>query len=113
MRINMQTGDYTLTPDEPSELAAPAGCPGGQCYSLKAWPGYFRAIADGTKTFEARKDDRDFQVGDTLRIQEWKPMTEEYTGAEVIRRVSYILKGPQFGIEAGWCVMALAATDNE
>ncbi|HQR18034.1 MAG TPA: ASCH/PUA domain-containing protein [Gemmatimonadales bacterium] len=82
-------------------------------HDLKTWPVYFAAILDGSKTFEARKDDRNYAVGDTLRLREWDPpalahgWTGEYTGREVIKRVTYILRGPAFGVEAGWCVLAL------
>ena len=41
-------------------------------HELKIWPQYFDAIASGIKTFEVRKDDRGFAVGDTLVLKEWK-----------------------------------------
>jgi hypothetical protein len=78
-------------------------------HSLKTWPEYFQAAMIGAKTFEARKDDRDFQCLDELLLREWNPGTNDYTGREVVRRVTYILRGPAFGVEAGWCVMALSA----
>lgn len=37
-------------------------------HELKTWLPYFDAIVDGTKLFEVRKNDRDFQVGDCLRL---------------------------------------------
>lgn len=63
-------------------------------HNLKSWPEYFAAVADGTKTFEVRKDDRGFRVGDHLRLREWDPATDDYTGREVERRVTYIFRGP-------------------
>jgi hypothetical protein len=41
-------------------------------HDLKTWPSDFDAILSGTKTHEARKADRPFKVGDTLRLREWK-----------------------------------------
>lgn len=32
--------------------------------SLKCWPEYFRDVKSGKKTFEFRRDDRAFEVGD-------------------------------------------------
>jgi hypothetical protein len=34
---------------------------------LKVIPPYFDALADGTKPFEVRKNDRAYQTGDTYR----------------------------------------------
>lgn len=75
-------------------------------HELKTWPEYFNAIAKGEKTFEVRKNDRDFQVNDILVLQEYDPMTKKYTGVELTFRVGYILYG--MGVEGGYCVMALA-----
>lgn len=39
---------------------------------LKIAPKYFAEVYVGRKTFELRKNDRDFQVGDFVRLREWK-----------------------------------------
>lgn len=60
----------------------------------KIWPEYFRAVDDGVKTFEVRKDDRDgerFEVGDTLLLEEWDPVSGHYTGRITGRTISYVL----------------------
>ena len=46
---------------------------------LKILPEHFTAVACGAKTFEVRKDDRPFNVGDVLRLQEYEE--EIYTGS--------------------------------
>lgn len=76
-------------------------------HELKTWPNYFQAVVEGKKPFEVRKDDRDFQTGDELRLREWDPNTKTYSGRELFRMVGYILRGPAFGIEPGHCVMAI------
>lgn len=82
-------------------------------HELKTWPEYFAAVADGRKTFEVRKNDRDFRTGDTLILREWSPFPVtgggDYTGREVSRRVGYILKGGSFGVPDDFVVMALDA----
>ena len=79
-------------------------------HELKCWPEYFRAVAAGVKTFEVRKDDRTprFEVGHTLRLIEWDPATGAYTGAELTRFVSYVLRCTEH-LAAGYCVMGLSA----
>lgn len=41
-------------------------------HQLKCLPEYFDAVADGSKPFEVRYDDRNYEVGDLLRICEWR-----------------------------------------
>jgi len=81
-------------------------------HELKVWPEYFQALLTGEKTFEIRKDDRGFVVGDVLFLREYSPGPDEYTGREIWRRVTYILKGDDptafaFGLRAGFVAMAL------
>lgn len=62
-------------------------------HDLKIWPCYFQAIIDGRKTFERRDSkDRDFKVGDTLRLREWSKESG-YSGQMVDVIVTYILDG--------------------
>jgi len=76
-------------------------------HKLKIWPASFVAIMDGRKTFEVRKDDRIFNEGDWLELQEYEPELRAYTGRTTTRAVIYILRGPAFGIEAGYVVMSI------
>lgn len=74
---------------------------------LKTWPEYYEAVIDGRKNFELRKNDRGFRAGHVLHLKEWNPSGKFYTGRECKFWVGYVLPGGQFGIEAGYCVMAL------
>ena len=76
-------------------------------HELKTWPEYFEEVFMGRKTFEVRKNDRDFKRGDTLILKEWDNQSSEYTGRELARGVSYVLHGGNFGIEPGTVIMAL------
>ena len=81
-------------------------------HELKTVPTAFQAVWDGIKTFEFRKNDRDFQVGDTLDLREFNPTTNRgeesgYTGRRVRVRVTYILEG-RFAVPMGYCVMSIA-----
>ena len=76
-------------------------------HELKTWNEYFDEVFMGHKTFEVRKADRPFAKGDTLILKEWNPKTEQYTGREMARGVSYVLEGGQFGVGKGFVVMAI------
>lgn len=71
---------------------------------LKTWPAYFEAHESGEKTFEIRRNDREFEVGDVLVLRRWNPTSERYEPGVVGRRVSYITSGP-FLLE-GFCAMS-------
>lgn len=89
--------------------------PRARVHDLKCWPQFFNAIADGSKPFELRKDDRDFRVGDILHLREWIPLNAPrgpigYTGRDVHRRVTYILDAELAGdwLPEGMVAMGLA-----
>jgi hypothetical protein len=42
-------------------------------HKLKCWPEFFAALVAGTKTFEIRENDRDYQVGHKLTLAEFVP----------------------------------------
>ncbi|OYT31343.1 RNA-binding protein [Candidatus Woesearchaeota archaeon ex4484_78] len=58
----------------------------------KVWPKYFQKILDGNKTFELRLADWECKEGDTLILKEWNPETKEYTGREIEKKVTYVIK---------------------
>lgn len=82
-------------------------------HSLKTWDVYFDAVYDGSKPFEVRYDDRGYQSGDVLLLQRWEPEKHDYTRdgsghpATISKRVSYVLRGGQFGVQPGYVVMGL------
>ena len=80
---------------------------GNRVHKIKSDSPSFQAIVDGDKTFEARLNDRDYRLGDYLLLQEWYPSTQEYSGRGVVKRVTYILRGGQYGVEDGYVVMSL------
>lgn len=77
-------------------------------HTLKTWPEPFRLIVTGAKRHEIRKADRPFKVGDLLRLQEWNPDTQSYTGAEVTKLVSHITTPGEWGLPETLCVLSLA-----
>ena len=51
----------------------------------KILPEYFKAVYHREKTFELRKDDSDYQVGDMLKLREWDG--EKYTGNITFKQI--------------------------
>lgn len=58
----------------------------------KTLPEFFQKILDGDKTFELRLADWECKPGDTLILREWDPKKKEYTGRQVEKEVTYVLK---------------------
>ena len=78
-------------------------------HELKTWPEFYEQVICGAKTFEIRRDDRGFRVGDVLCLREWNPATKTYTGRTYYTSVSYTLTGTAVGIADGFVVMALGS----
>lgn len=86
---------------------------------LKTDPAVFRAVRDGVKNFEVRKDDRAFQAGDTveLRYHERSDMPGAFLPPRAIdpadkldpiqARIGFVLRGGQYGLEAGYVAFSL------
>lgn len=72
----------------------------------KILPEYFDAVCSGAKTFELRKDDSDYEVGDILILREWD--NEKYTGNVIAREITYILREcKEYGLSDGFCILGL------
>ncbi len=75
-------------------------------HELKILPQYFQAVWSGIKTFELRKDDRDYQRGDILVLREWDG--EKYTGSAICVKVTYILQNAEkYGLKDGYIIMGI------
>ncbi|WP_394875801.1 DUF3850 domain-containing protein [Clostridium neonatale] len=58
-------------------------------HELKTESKYFDAVCKGKKTFEVRKDDRPFAIGDKLKLLEYKEGRFQYAECNV--KITYIL----------------------
>ena len=98
-------------------------------HELKCLPIYFDPTMNGLKTFEVRKNDRPFRVGDVLALNEFIPenpdpyddtvyrqKTDEwrevdggfYTGRCILKKISYILDDKELCAE-GTVILGLSA----
>jgi hypothetical protein len=82
-------------------------------HTLKTWPEYFKEVIEGRKKFEVRKNDREFMVNDFIVLQEWDPVTKQFSGQEALFSITYLLRDAvEFGIREGYCVISLSPVDD-
>lgn len=58
----------------------------------KTWPKYFELVKNGIKTFDFRLADFACSAGDILVLQEYDPETKQYTGRELEKEITLVLK---------------------
>ncbi|MFX1481128.1 MAG: DUF3850 domain-containing protein [Promethearchaeota archaeon] len=75
-------------------------------HELKVWPECFDLLLEGKKTFEIRKNDREFALGDLLVLKEYDSPTKSYTGREVRFYIIYMLANSSF-MKDGFVIMSL------
>lgn len=63
-------------------------------HELKILPEFFDQQLEGIKRFEVRHNDRDYQVGDVLILNEWDGL--KYTGRCITVEVTSMLTAEQF-----------------
>lgn len=73
-------------------------------HELKIKPDYFADVVSGKKTFEVRKADRPFKVGDLLALNEFE--NQSYTGASCLVYIDYILNDKEF-LKSDYVVMSI------
>jgi ParB family chromosome partitioning protein len=75
-------------------------------HDLKCWIDPFEEIINGKKKFEFRLNDRNYEVGDELHLNEWDPILKKYTGRSTYQEVTSILR-KGFGLPDGYCIMSI------
>lgn len=86
-------------------------------HELKIKHEYLIDVETGKKTFELRKNDRDYQVGDlihfidvgrintTLDKDDVEPAIDE----NALYQITYILKDvPEYGLDKDYCILGIA-----
>lgn len=87
-------------------------------HELKILSQYKASIDVGQKTFELRKNDRDYQVGDLIHFTVIESKHEDYKEVawrfakhpylEDVYVITYILKNvPQYGLDKDYCILGI------
>lgn len=85
-------------------------------HQLKCASNYFEDVITGRKTFEVRKNDRDFRVGDFIALNELTPHEcnekKEHleTGKSALFHIHYILDDPEY-VKEGYVILGIEACD--
>jgi len=80
----------------------------------KTWPYLFEKVRSGEKQFDLRIAEFECEVGDILVLREWDPEKEEYTGRELEKEITFVVKTKDLKFwskedinELGFLVMSL------
>lgn len=72
-------------------------------HNLEISPEYFNAVVSGEKTFEIRKNGRDFKAGDKLHLTE---VSDSFPPRKVTVEVTHILDNPEY-LQKGYVAMGI------
>lgn len=73
-------------------------------HDLKSWPEHFAPLVARKKNFEIRRNDRDFQVDDSVTLHEYIPGENCYTGDALSGIIGYV---DDFQQKEGYVVFSL------
>lgn len=81
-------------------------------HELKIKHEYLVEVDRGRKTFELRKNDRDYQVGDLIRFidikQGIKGECDVYIDEDDLYKITYVLKNvPEYGLAKDYCILGI------
>ena len=68
-------------------------------HNLKTWPNIFEEMYKGNKSFDIRENDRNFQIGDQIILDEYDNINNTYTGRHLHAKITYIMKSPNPFVE--------------
>jgi hypothetical protein len=75
-------------------------------HKLKILPKYYEKVLTGEKTFELRKNDRNYKVGDKLILEEHHLYSS--SGRAYLCRITYILKDcSEYGLKDGFVILGI------
>lgn len=83
---------------------------GQRVHDVKSVQPHFDDVASGRKTAELRLDDRDYEVGDTIRMREF--VAGEFTGRVIAYEITHKLTGEPW-LANGYCMLSLGRVPVE
>jgi hypothetical protein len=106
--LDTETGKvFTVTPPKVKHYGDLGAQRAPQHHAVKCILPYFEAAISGKKTFEIRKNDRDYCEGDTITLREYEisPTNEpRYTGREAPFTIGYVFSKNDLGRNLGFAL---------
>ncbi len=78
---------------------------------LKTIEPHFSDVSEGRKTFELRKDDRSFQVGEYIELR-LHPPPEDRPIPRLRARIQHLVRGPVYGLAEGHVILSLGEVED-
>lgn len=81
---------------------------------VKSWPQFFGPICAGRRTHELRKNDRNYQVGDLMELNEFLPDKQTYTGHKCLVEITSITSNQEpcavseDALKPEFCILSVA-----
>lgn len=97
--------DLKVEIEQTNKVKVPETVMDDRRHKLKLAKMFFEDVRLGRKSFELRKNDRDYQIGDILELREMD--NGEPTGRVIEKEITYILEGFA-GLKEDYCILALA-----
>jgi len=71
-------------------------------HNIKCITPFFEDVLSGHKTFEIRKDDRNYKTGDHVRLEHYFPLSRLYNGEHIEIIITYLIRGTVC-LKEGYC----------
>jgi hypothetical protein len=77
-------------------------------HTLKTVNPHFQHVWDGVKTFEFRKNDRNYEVGDSLKLKEYFPENDSFSDRVIYADITHILSHDDFAdVPEGYVILSI------
>lgn len=84
-------------------------------HHVKSWRHFYQAIQAGVKTHDLRLNDREYNVGDALKLYEYDNIKGVFTGQSCIAHITYITDNrvpcaySSAVLPKGYCILSIKA----
>lgn len=82
-------------------------------HHVKSWPEPYEAVDRGEKTHEVRTFDRDYRLGDSMMLEKWDPVTEQYLGPKRLVEITHITWPGTFSLPLNTGVLSIRRSEGD